>query len=353
MKLLNRYIVQTLMSMTFIVAVAIMGLDFFIQLLGEFSEFGKGNYHLINGIGYVLLNMPSDFYQLFPMMGLIGSMLGLGLLAGHSELIIMRTSGMSMLQLIKAVMYAILIMVAISTVLGEWIGPLASHQAIVNKSIDKSGGQGIATQQGVWLRDQNNFIHIEEVTTPTQILGITQYAFNQQRQLSTVSFAASGQYQQNQWNMQDVTQSVIGSDIKAIHMAHAIWTMQLNPLILKLATVDPTDMTLPKLYRYNSYRKANALEYAHSALIFWQRIAQPLATMVMMLLAIPFIFGPLRTVTMGLRLVAGIVVGFSFFLFNQFFGPLSLVYNLPPLLAALIPTTLFGGFGLWLLLKIR
>lgn len=351
--ILSRYIAKTIISMTVVVCVAIISLDFFIQLLTEFNDFGKGNYHFINGLIYVILNLPRDFYQLFPMMGLIGSMLGLGLLASHSELIVMRTSGMSMMQLVMSVMYTILLMIIITTILGEGLAPLSSHQATVAKTIAKSGGQGVATRQGVWLRDGNSFIHINEVVSSDHITGITRYQFNANRQLQTVSFAKSGTYQHKSWNMNDIMQSTIGNQIAAVHQTQAIWTMKLNPLILKLAAVDPVDMTLSKLYGYNQYRKANALRYNDSALTFWQRVVQPLTTMVMMLLAIPFIFGPLRSVTMGLRLLAGIVVGFTFFLFNQFFGPFSLVYHVPPLLAALTPTLLFGGLGLVLVLRIR
>ena len=351
--ILNRYIGRTLIGMTLIVCLAVMSLDFFIQLMSEFGDVGKGNYHFIDGVSYVLFNLPKDFYQLFPMMGLIGSMLGLGLLASHSELIVMRSAGMSMMQLVTAVMYAILLMVLITTLLGEGLAPAASHQATVNKTIAKSSGQGVATQNGVWLRDGSSFIHIDQVISPEHITGITRYQFSTTHQLQTVSFAKQGLYQSKKWQVSDVIQTTLGQQIQAQHKAIATWTMQLNPMILKLATIDTQDMSLYKLYHYNQYRKANALRYANSALTFWQRMIQPITTMVMMLLAIPFIFGPLRSVTMGLRLLAGIIVGFGFFLFNEFFGPFSLVYHVPPPLAAFIPTLLFGGLGLGLVLRIR
>jgi len=73
----------------------------------------------------------------------------------------------------------------------------------------------------------------------------------------------------------------------------------------------------------------------------------------MLFLAIPFIFGPLRSVTMGLRLVSGVVVGFSFYMLNQFFGPFSLVYNVPPFVAALLPSLLFFIIGVFLMRRVR
>ena len=101
------------------------------------------------------------------------------------------------------------------------------------------------------------------------------------------------------------------------------------------------------------YKKGNKLEYIDYALPFWQRMLQPLATCVMILLAIPFVFGPLRQVSMGLRMLAGLGVGFSFYLLNQFFVPFSTVFQVPPFLAAVLPTCLFFLLGLFLLRRVR
>jgi lipopolysaccharide export system permease protein len=76
---------------------------------------------------------------------------------------------------------------------------------------------------------------------------------------------------------------------------------------------------------------------------------QPFATLVMIFLAIPFIFGPLRSVSMGLRIMAGVIVGFGFYILNQFLGPMSQVYQIPAVVAALVPTMVFAMLGAFLL----
>ena len=65
--------------------------------------------------------------------------------------------------------------------------------------------------------------------------------------------------------------------------------------------------------------------------------------------ALSFIFGPLRSVTMGARIIMGVLTGFGFFITNEVFGPLSLVYNIPPALGALLPSLLFAGIATVLL----
>jgi lipopolysaccharide export system permease protein len=81
-------------------------------------------------------------------------------------------------------------------------------------------------------------------------------------------------------------------------------------------------------------------------LAFWHRILQPLATLVMMLLAVPFAFGQLRSTTRSLRLLVGILLGFGFYILNEFFGPISIVYQFPPVLAASLPMLVFAALGI-------
>ena len=63
------------------------------------------------------------------------------------------------------------------------------------------------------------------------------------------------------------------------------------------------------------------------------------------------IFGPLRSVPMGVRVVTGISFGFVFYVLDQIFGPLTLVYGIPPIIGALLPSASFFLISLWLLLK--
>ncbi|MBB72159.1 MAG: LPS export ABC transporter permease LptG [Legionellales bacterium] len=350
MKILDNYIARTIIGTTLLVVAVIVAMDFFIRLVGEFNDVGKGAYNMTEALYYVVLLVPTDVYTFFPMAGLIGGLIGLGLLASNSELIVMRGAGMSITQISRAVLYGILIMVFVVTLAGEFFGPRLLYRADSNKAVAKSGGQALATQHGIWLRDSNSFIHIDTVFSGGELAGITRYQLDDQHRMTRASHAQSAVYQGKQWRMKDIAESIIGrQQVTTNHEDNAIWDMQLNPTILKVAQVEPDEMPLNKLYSVIKYNKQNNLNTAKFSLQFWQRIIQPLSTCVMMLLALPFIFGPLRTATMGLRIFSGVIVGFGFYILNQFFGPFSLVYQFPPFLAAIIPTLVFAGAGFFLM----
>src|SRR5690606_32248100 len=114
------------------------------------------------------------------------------------------------------------------------------------------------------------------------------------------------------------------------------------------------EMSLKELNRYIREQKKYSQQNTHLyQFAFLQRIIQPFTTMVMMILAIPFIFGPLRSSSMGSKLLVGATVGFGFHIINKFFGPVSAVFQWPTLLAALGPTVIFALVGVYLMRRVR
>jgi len=353
MKILNRYIGKVLASVIVLVIFVLAGLEAFIEFSREFSDMGTGYYGLLQVLSYVPLILPSDIYQLFPMAGLLGSMIGLGLMAAHSELIVMRANGMSILKITQSVLKTALIITLFMVIVGEILGPQLQHLATVNKTTALSQGQTLLTRQGIWIRHKNNFIHINKMFANHVDL-ITKYTFDDQNHLQSISTAANGDYQNNQWIFHNVKQTqFLEQRTQSQQFASQEWGINFSPQVLGLTTVDTDQKSLWELRSYIKYRKQSGLNPLHYEFIFWQRIFQPLATLVMIILAVPFVFGPLRTAAMGLRMLTGVITGFGFYILNQFLGPISVVYQVPPIIAALLPSLVFATFGGVLLTKLR
>ena len=78
---------------------------------------------------------------------------------------------------------------------------------------------------------------------------------------------------------------------------------------------------------------------------------QPFVTAALVLMAISFIFGPLRSVTLGQRIFTGVVVGFVFRIAQDLLGPASQVFGFSPLIAVVVPASICGLAGCWMLRK--
>ena len=86
----------------------LLGLDVVLAFAGEFGNIGKGSYtidHAIAAIGAVPI--PWRAYTLFPTAAVIGSLLGLGQLAGTSELTALRALGLSRRRLSASVAFSL------------------------------------------------------------------------------------------------------------------------------------------------------------------------------------------------------------------------------------------------------
>lgn len=351
MNKLSWYVAKTLLGMILISITLLVGLEFLFSFVAEVRHVGTGDYNTTKAVCFILLGLPSHIAELFPMAALLGTLLGLGLLASRSELIVMRAAGLSKGDIILAVCKLAIWLIIFIWFLGEMVAPSLDKFAAEQKTVALSSGQALKTKHGAWIRDGDHFIHIQRIDANGHLEGITRYELNSQMELQKASFARYADYEKDHWILHDIKETLFEKDkTSRNHIAVQNWESHIDPNVLGLMGVkDLDDLSLTGLWQTIRYRKANALDAKPYQLAFWQKISRPLATLVMMFLAIPFIFGPLRSATMGLRMLVGVLVGFAFYTFNQLFGPLTLVYQIPPILGALLPTAFFLGFGLFLL----
>lgn len=324
----------------------LLGLHIFIEFMHEFPHIGTGSYGLPQMLVCVLLLLPYDIYQFFPIAGLLGCVLGMGLLASHSELIAMRAAGLSLLDIVIAITKAAIILVIIMFLIGEGIAPQAQKSAMHKKAMAMSNGQTLVTAKGIWVRSQNSFLHIDAIVGDKELQGVTRYEFDADKKVKIISHAQKGSYKDGTWVFNNITQTIFNSDkITSANIIQQLWPLTLSRKLIETVHIHPDQESITKLYSYIKHRQQSGLSTGEYEFIFWQRIFTPISALIMILLAIPFVFGPLRSTSMGLRMLAGIGLGFVFHIFSQFVGPMSAVYQIPPMLAAMLPMLLFAMIG--------
>ncbi len=346
---ISKYISKTLLLTTIPIVLLVLGVDFLFAFIHELGGVGRDHYTTWNAFVYVALTLPRRLYELFPMTSLVGVLLGLGLLASHSELIVMRASGVSIMRICAIVFQWGLVLAVLMGLMGEYIVPKTEYWADAYKVNARSGGQAVLTVQGTWVRHGRHFIHIAQIDGESHMSGITDYEFDQQLALKSVTYIKEAVYQEGAWHLSDIHRSLVSpTQVTTEYLASQKLTQWVSPHILNVVLVDPDDLSMRGLYQYAAYLQDNGLDNKPYLLNFWKKALQPLAIIVMMLLSVPFIFGPLRSASMGLRLLAGMIMGFCFYVLSEVFGPLALVYQFPPFFAALLPIAIFGLIGITL-----
>lgn len=353
MNLVDGYIGRAVALGVFSVLLALLVLMGFFELLAELEDVNPA-YTTLKAFTYVGLILPRYTYELFPIATLLGSLIGLGGLASHSELNAMRAAGISVARILGAVLKAGLVLLLLVFLIGEYLAPLSEQQAQRLKMEALSEQATLKTGYEIWSRNGDTYINARQVMPDGRLGDISIYEFDRQRQLRQVTHAELATFRGDNWLLQRVRES----KFSAAGIKVALWDTLSRPSLLTLTVLDVINVKphmLPAwdLWRYVDFLKQNGQEAATYEVAFWGKVVTPLVTLVMLFLSIPFVFGPLRSVGIGQRIFTGALIGIVFYLLNRAFSYLALVYGINALFAALFPTALFLSVGIWFFRRIH
>jgi len=346
-KTLDRYIFRTVASATLVALLVLLLLEFFLGLLVELEDVGKGHYYFGAAVRYLLLIQPQRLYELFPMALLVGGLLGMGALAGGSELIVMRAAGLSLARLTASALQAGLLLSLAVLLVGEFVAPPLEQWAREQRAAAKGEDMAIRGGRGFWARDGDYFIHVRGVLPGVRLVDIHTFKIGAESQLETVTAARSARFEEGHWLLEQIDRSILNGDaVQTEHLNDLSVVSAMSPRILEVLAANPGDLAIRDLWIYVDYLERNGLDAQSYRLELWRKLSAPLVYLAMLVVAMPFVFGPQRSAATGQRLLVGLLLGLVFFLANYLLGNVVLLYGLPPLAGAILPPLLFlvGGF---------
>ncbi len=352
---IDSYIVRTVSLMMALTLVALVGILTLFTFLEQLQDI-ENNYNVMGVLVYCILSVPRMAYEIIPYAAMIGCLAGLGLLASSSELVVMRASGVSTWSISVSALKPTLGLVVFGLLLGEFVLPDIERQARNSRIEARSSDTDIAPFFGFWYREGDVFMHFDEVSQSGVLGGVSHYYFDESNRLERALFAERAVYHdvrpdERYWLMEDVTMTdFTGSEVTSRKQTSLQWNTGLAPDLLSTEIlVEPDRMSIAELQAKIAYLEEQGLNTRRFELGFWQKLLQPLATVGLVLIAISFIFGPLRSATMGMRIVAGLMLGIFFKFLQDLLGPASLVYGFPPVIAIALPILVCFAAGYMLL----
>jgi len=247
-------------------------------------------------------------------------------------------------------MKPMLVLMLAGILIGEYVAPATENKAQADRSLAQGSGDAQSSKRGMWHRQGDEFVHINSVQPNGLLFGVTRYRFDNERHILTSSFARRGQYQEDHWQLNDVTTTHFkGDHTEVVKAPVERWDVTVTPQLLNTVVMAPESLSITGLWDYIHYLSDQGLNNSRYWLAFWTKVLQPMVTAALVLMAISFIFGPLRSVTLGQRVFTGVLVGFVFRIGQDLLGPSSQVFGFPPLLAVVIPAAICAFAGLWML----
>ena len=355
MKILDRYLGRIILQYTMISMLVLLGLFVFVSVLDQLGNLGKGNYNLGEAIAFVGFTIPRMIYEIFPMAALLGTMIGLSMLANDSELIVMRASGVSMIQISMAALKMGAIFVLAAICIGELLAPYSETKAQRLKAEAMQQDIKQHTNFGLWMRDTATYVNIGEVLPDLTLLAIKVFEFDPNNRLRTMVSADEGYFQDGSWVLRNVKQTVVNLEgqTKTLEAGLAAWESRVTPQILSVFLIKPDQLSFWQLNRYINHLKQNQQKTDAYELAFWNKLMLPISTAVMVILAIPFVFVSIRSGTMGRNLFIGIMLGLGFYVANKGFGYVVLASGLSPLFGATLPIVAFLTLAIVMMRRIH
>jgi len=351
MNILDSYVSGHVAKGYALILLVFLSLFSFFVFVEEIGKVGKGTYHLLDAVSYVAMTTPGRMVYLAPFTALLGSIVALGKLASTQELVAMEALGISPRRIAWTVIQVGILFSGLTVVIEEWVAPPLEQKAHIQRSLAISGSHTLQSQNGFWLRDDLRYIKVGKIRYGEVLENIDIYQFNPQGQLLSTTHAQEAiLHTTDQWMLKDIRQNIITKQKVSVQQLDTLaWDTNISPEEIHILTLPPETLPPSDLYYYIEHLKKNGQNYSRQELIFWEKLGRPFAAGVMVFLAIPSVFGPLRGATMGKRILIGSGLGMAFYLTSQVFGQVGLFWNLHPSGTTLTPIvgTLIASLWLW------
>ncbi len=330
------------------------GFDAVLQFMRQLGYVGRNGFTTLDAAVYVLVTVPRRLYEMFIFAAVVGGLLGLGGLAGTGELTALRAAGMSRLRIVGSAVGVIALLTVGVTVLGETAAPWGDQKAQAMTLLVKSGNLGLSTRSGLWARDDGRIINAkgtvlkrEQGHNVVQLTDVRVFTLSADGRLLRLDHARTAQHEGGQWVLRGVRSTSL--DARGTHsrfVSSQRWDSSLDPRVLEQSVIQPQYLPMRDLHRNMQYLQSNGQSPGVYAVAFWGRALYPLNTLVLVLCAMPFAFGALRSGGLGKRIFIGMVLAIAWYFLQKALVSFATIYGVPPMLANLMPALVLAVLAL-------
>lgn len=356
MQTARRYLAREIYRSTSVVLIALLGLFTFFTLVDELDSVSAR--FPLSALFYLQgLSLPTRLYDLLPIGLLIGAILALSGLAQRNELVILRVSGVSGMGLLRMLWTVSIPIILGALVLSEFLTPLAEIKSSEVNLLMRGRVEGGRLASGYWFKEPTRnggtrVINVGKLLASGNVENLSIYEFPDGLTLSVMTQAKSGRFLKGKLEMQDVVETHIDANIKNVLADAKVTgqpaatvkqlpqqsidtTLSSERLVARILT--PERMSLVALHDYIDYLDRNQLQADRQIVAVWRKMAYPFTLLVMLTIAAPISFMQTRRGGVGAKVFLGILLGTGFFMLNQLALNVSLLFNWPPVVTALLP----------------
>ena len=376
LKVLSRYVKINALLAIIAAVIGLWALQLVFSYLSELDSLDD-SYTMAEAIKYIFYRSPYFLEQFMPTGALLGAVVGLGLLANNSELVVMRAAGVSVYRIVGWVLQPALIFVVLALIINQFVLPYSNQLA---KAINSEDNSSLVTSvRGYWTvqprfeettdgktkADGSDILYIDYADVKGNIGQVKRWHLDNNGNLQTAIHAEGGQYigrealatasskpseqYRYEWQLNNMTKLTINQGFESSQAISPSDTLSLPfaPESVYLLTRQAEDLSLTQLYKHRQFMRQQGTRSLSHELAFWQKLLSPLSILSLVIVACSFVFGSLRTHSLGLRIVVALLFGLLFSYVQDLVGFVSLATGFSPLLMVILPiiaSAVLGGY---------
>ena len=354
MGILSGYLMRTILSSTLLVLMVLLALATLFEFIGELDN-KMGDYGVPQALLYSILRLPQLSFQMLPMATLIGALLGLGGLAGNSELVVMRSAGLSVGRLAGMVALTGVVIMIITALIGEYIGPPLDYFARTMRNEARFQQDERNSGHAAWVKDGSVILHLERVNSEFEFGGIYMFRFNEDNSLKSIARAEnSGIDDSDKWILENFRETRFEDDgVQVVESSVEVASFDLSGDMLGITLVKPISLSAKGLLSYIRYLNKNNLSAGRYETELWSRVSTTVTVVIMPVLALAFVFGSLRVSGSGGRIMIGVLIGLGYYLASEMIANSGQVYDFNPALVTWLPSLALLAVTVFALDRIR
>ena len=357
MKILDRYIRMHLTQGFVLVLLVLVSVFSFLDFVEEIDDTSLGNYDVIDAVIFVILTTPERALWLVPVSALLGCLIGLSVLEHSNELSVMRAAGVSIRVISWSILKATGQLLLIVVIFAQFISPTLGERAWRERALAIAGDIVVRKDSGTnfWFRDGRRFISIRDMVYGRIPTEIEIYEFDEGGQLALFTEAREAQPERSgTWILKDVVRKrLTGFKIEVERLSTLRWDSFLSPAQGAVIQLDAESLAPSDLYYYSRDLRSRGQRADRYELALWRKLNVPFATLTMVLLAIPFVFGPHDRRGIGRPVLFGAGVGVLFYMVDQVLAQIGLLAKINPALTAMAPAAFLFIVALALMRRVR
>lgn len=220
----------------------------------------------------------------------------------------------------------------------EWVASPLQQQALQIKSTATALGEdNDIIGNMLWARRGNEFVTVKSLNEQGQPVGVEIFHYRDDLSLESYIYARSATIEDDKtWILHGVNYKKWLNGKETLEtLDNLAWQSAFTSMNLEELSMPGNTFSVRQLNHYIHYLQDTGQPSSEYHLALWEKLGQPILTLAMILLAVPFTFSVPRSPGMGSRLAVGVIVGLLTWINYQIMVNLGLLFALSAPVTAL------------------